>query len=139
MDTTTGNKTIAETRFSSTYGKFELSVIDITGDGNEEFILIQGNGRGTNARQENVIVLKRSGQSLTQILNEPRSDYFGSGKLWWYQHRFISKASDTVLQLVLENDPIDENCILCDPSLLPQEKIKSFVFDKDKGLMVAED
>lgn len=130
------NKTITETQFTSSYGKFNLQVLDITGDGIEEFILIQGNGRGTSARNENILVFQHSGQTLKKILDEPISDYFGPAHQWRYELKILTIDSDkVVLRLILDSLPIDKECDLCSPSLIPEEKIKEFVFDKNTGRM----
>lgn len=131
------NKTITETHFISSYGYFNLQVLDITGDGVEEFILIQGNGRGTSARSETILVFQHSGQTLKKILTEPISDYFGPAHQWRYKLKIVTIDSDNiVLRLMLDSLPVDKECALCEPSLIPEEKIKEFVFDKDTRTMV---
>ena len=130
------NETLAETHFHSSYGYFNLEVFDITGDGIEEFILIQGDGRGTSARQENIIVLQRSGHNLNQILKEPISNYYGTEYKWWYEHKLLLMDSNkTALRLILKSNTVDKDCSLCSPSLIPGAKIKEFIYDKNKGVM----
>jgi hypothetical protein len=110
--------------------------LDITGDGIGEFILIQGNGRGTSARNENILVFQHSGQTLKKILDEPISDYFGSGHQWRYELKILTIDSDKVfLRLILDSLPVDKEGDLCEPSLIPEEKIREFVFDKNSGTM----
>jgi hypothetical protein len=131
------NKTITETHFSSSYGYFNLKIFDITGEGIEDFILIQGNGRGTSARSESILVFQHSGQTLKKILDEPISDYYGLGYQWKYKLKILTIDSDkVVLRLILDSIPVDKECDLCEPSLIPEEKIREFVFDKNTETMV---
>ena len=131
------SNTLAETRFISSYGDFDLQLVDVTGDGIEEFILVWGKGRGTSARQEHLSVLMQSGKIFKPILEILVSDYFGSGLAWWYDREFkiIDNKGPIALRLDLKNSPF-KGCDLCSPSLIPKEKTKEFVFDTEKKVMV---
>ena len=132
----TGSHPLAEMKFTSSYGFFDLSLVDIVGDGQEEYFLVTGEGHGTDVRMETLSVYRRVGSSFKIILRTPISSYFGVDR-WWYQPTFTDVNGDGVidLQLTLHHDPYQGHSSDV-PSLIPKIKVKEFVYDKTKGRMV---
>lgn len=127
---------IAGMKFTSSYGFFDLSLVDVVGDGNEEFFLVTGSGHGTDVRSETLSVYRRVQNSFKCILRTPVSAYFGVDR-WWYQPIFADVNGDGVtdLRLELHHDPYRRGSVDM-PSLIPKTKVKEFVYDKAKGRMI---
>lgn len=128
-------KEIARKDFRSSYGHFDLRVVDVTGDGIEEMVLITGRGRGTQARIETLEVWQRSADSFTTILAVTVSDYWGVGRSWWYEPQFVDRDGDGIidLELVLRMDPVPAPGD--DASELPRAGFLHYVFDRQDGTM----
>ncbi len=99
-------KLLAAKKFQSSYGEFRIHVIDLTGDGPEEFALVTGFGRGTSVRRETLTVYRREGATLTAILEAPVSAHFDAGRRWWYKPEYLDLDGNgtTDLRLVLTHD-----------------------------------
>ncbi|MBI3403869.1 MAG: hypothetical protein HY046_00225 [Acidobacteria bacterium] len=130
------NKPILERKFESSYGKFDLCLVDLTGDKKEEFVLITGKNHGTSVRAETLEVFQLSGRALKQLLSIEVSGFFGMGQ-WWYRREYVDVNGDgiTDLRLVLSHDPISASA-QNDPTLIPRTKELDFVFDKTSGKLV---
>lgn len=74
--------------FCSSYGLFSLEAIDLNGDGFPEFVLIDGSGRGTNARKEQLHVLIFKSGKIDELLATPYSAPLGPSGNWWYEHSY---------------------------------------------------
>ena len=59
---------LAELRFVSSYGIFKVELIDLDGDGNREFVLIVGEGRGPGACSEDLWILRLHGRVFNSIV-----------------------------------------------------------------------
>lgn len=128
--------------FESTYGSFDLELMDLTGDHVEEIVLITGQGRGTSVRSELLRVLAVRGSELKQLLEVPVSGYFGSGCKWWYRHDYVfqtrkHRSLEYSLLLRLEHDsPAD--CVpasLSFPSLIPEAQVLEYAYDAGRDQM----
>ncbi len=127
---------LATMKFTSSYGFFDLSIVDATGDGQGEFFLITGEGHGTDVRAETLNVYERNGGSFKKILSTSISDYFGVDR-WWYEPIFADVNGDGVTDLILELHHDDyRGRSMDDPSMIPRTKLKEFVYDKAKGKMI---
>lgn len=127
---------LATMKFTSSYGFFDLSIVDVMGDAQGEFFLITGEGHGTSARAETLNVYERNGDSFKKILTTPISDYFGVDQ-WRYEPIFADVNNDGITDLILELHHDDYRGHSSDvPSLIPKIKLKEFVYDQTKGKMV---
>ena len=128
--------------FESTYGSFELELMDLTGDHVEEIVLITGQGRGTSVRGELLRVFGVRGSQLKQLLEVPVSGYFGSGCTWWYRHDYVvqtrkRRSLEYSLLLRLEHDSAAD-CVpasLSFPSLIPEAQILEYAYDAGRDQM----
>jgi len=129
--------------FESTYGYFELNLIDLTGDYVQELVLIAGRGRGTSVRSELLRVFAVHGRQLKQLMELPVSGYFGSRCRWWYRRDYVFEyrrdrpALERGLQLTLEHDPTDscEPFFLSVPSLIPKADVLEYGYDSASDQM----
>jgi hypothetical protein len=127
---------LATMKFTSSYGFFDLSIVDVTGNGQGDFFLITGEGHGTDVRAETLNVYERNGDSFKKILSTPVSDYFGVDR-WWYEPIFADVNGDGVTDLALRLQHDDYRGHSVDiPSMIPKIKLKEFVYDKARGRMV---
>jgi hypothetical protein len=126
---------VFEREFRSSYGYFDLRIVDLTGDGIEEFVLITGEGHGAQAREETLEVWRRSEKSLASILSVPVSGYWGVGRTWWYAPQFVDRNRDGIidLELVLGIDPTSAPGE--DVSGIPEEAFPLYVYDRKTGKM----
>ena len=134
-----GDKVLDEP-FCSSYGDFQIDLIDLTGDGREEYVFLVGEGRGTSARREWLIVRQERDGHFVDILREVRSDYFGSGATWWYDYAYVDIDDDgaTDLELTLDHSPTDI-ATLQTPEDIPREKVKQYRWDPQFGRMKPSD
>lgn len=127
---------LATMKFTSSYGFFDLSIVDVMGDRRGEIFLITGEGHGTDVRAETLNVYERNGGSLKRILSTPISGYFGVDR-WWYEPIFADVNGDGVTDLILELHHDDYRGHSSDvPSLIPKIRLKEFIYDSARGKMV---
>ncbi len=81
-------KLVASKAFYSTYQEFHIYIVDLDGDGRKEFLFELGEGRGTRARRELLDIERLEGSQFTPILTTPLSDFYASGRRWWYAVEF---------------------------------------------------
>jgi hypothetical protein len=117
-------ETLIRKQIESSYGRFQLYLADLTADGVEEILLITGEGRGTSARQESLTVYRRTQSDVNEILRVPISEYFGSGKRWWYEVQFHldPRLNMVLLSLHLNHDTWESDDTLVVPDLIPKER-----------------
>ncbi len=134
--TTDGGQKVLEAPFFSSYGDFQIDLVDLTGDGCEEYVFVVGDGRGTSARREHLIVKQERNSQLVEILSIVRSDYFGSGVTWWYDCEYIDLNRDgiTDVRLTLDHSPTDITSLQA-PEDIPSEQVKVYRWDPRSGLM----
>ncbi|MFH1500291.1 MAG: hypothetical protein ABII82_20995 [Verrucomicrobiota bacterium] len=102
-------------------------MIDLDGDGEVEYVLVSGMGKGTSVRSESLQVLCLGKGVLHERLFTPYSGYFGSGAWWGYKHRFVTSPASQSAEIHLrlthtpigsgglespETIPVDENRII---------------------------
>lgn len=127
---------LATMKFTSSYGFFDLSIVDVMGNAQGEFFLITGDGHGTSVRAETLNVYERKGHSFDKILTTTISGYFGVDQ-WRYESIFADVNNDGITDLILELHHDDYRGHSSDvPSLIPKIKQKEFVYDRTKGKMV---
>lgn len=127
---------LAEMKFSSSYERFELCLVDLSGDGVEEFVLITGEDHGTNVVTETFTVWKRTEKGVTPLLSVPVSGNFGTRE-WWYRREFVDVNGDGVtdLRMTLEHDPSEDSPV-DNTKLIPKTRLMEFVFDRKKSRIV---
>lgn len=127
-------KTIASKKFESTYGIFDLALVDVMGDGIEEFFLVTGENRGTNVREETLTVWSRTGKSFSKLLSVRVSSFCGISCHWEYERQFVDVNGDGIidLRLILEVDPGKQP----DHSLIPKEAVREYIYDKQAQKLV---
>ena len=130
-------KSLIKKIIESSYGSFRLYLADLTGDGVEEILLITGEGRGTSARKEKLTVYCRVGDSFKEITTIPISDYFGSGKRWWYELRFEKdyQISAVIFSLLLRHDSWRKDESLVSPDLIPKETAIAYRWNATKKVL----
>lgn len=132
--------------FESSYGVFELNMVDLTNDGIEDFVLISGRGRGTSARSELLRVFTLRDTQLKPVLDMVVSDYFGSGCRWWYRRDYVNKQLKGTplahaLVLTLEHDEA-AHCVppsFAYPSLIPRAAMLEYIYDPSGDILKALD
>ena len=129
---------LSELRFSSSYGYFDLSLVDLTGDNIEEFVLVAGEGRGTNARSQTLTVWQRRRKKFSSLLSVPVSGPCGVSCDWEYERQFTDVNGDGIIDLRLVRK-ITGTVAKQDHQLIPREAEKDFVFDARVGKMVRFD
>ena len=117
------NGAAKEHRFQTSYAKFALQVIDLTGDGRPELVLIEGVGRGTSVRSERLKVLSVQADAIVELKVIPYSGYFGSGAQWWYEHEYVDVDHDgkPEIRLRLQHTPIGEG-VAERPETIPRQE-----------------
>lgn len=126
-------------KFVSTYGKFHIDLIDLTGDGQEEVVFVTGSGAGTSVREESLEVMQRRGNTLVPILKTKLSDYWTEGCRWWYAIEYVDLNGDGVtdLRLVLTHDQIEwDDLHWGNPKNIPSAAIKEYRWDPGERRMV---
>lgn len=131
--------------FESTYGYFELNLVDLTDDRIEELVLITGRGRGTSVRGELLRVFGIRAKQLKPLLEVPVSGYFGSGCRWWYlhdfpfEHRKNRPDRERELLLRLDHDAPADCVPFGDPSLIPSTSMVAYAYDPKADQMQSLD
>lgn len=128
---------IVERTFESTYGAFGIDLIDLTGDGIEEFVFTLGQGRGTSARSERLIVEQLRGSSFATILDIPLSEYYGAGEMWRYKPQYIRTGPHltTDLRLILEYGSPGASG-LESPELIPSTDVADYHWEPARNALV---
>ena len=133
---------LGEIPLYSTYGFFRIDLVDLTGDGVEEFVLITGEGRGTSCRKEKLTVIERFGDKFhgfgfRTILTTPISDFFGDGVRWWYEVHYqdVDNNGITGISLTLKHDPIGAG-VIESPEVIPKISLRQFGWYEQLGAMV---
>jgi hypothetical protein len=95
-----------------------LTLVDLTGEGNEEFALVTGQYHATEVRAETLTVWQLDGKSFRSLFVSPGVRVFGVD-LWWYERQYVQDEGVTRLRLVLKHDPVTPRSVdksLLDPS-----------------------
>jgi len=125
-------KLVASKPFHSSYQKFHIDIVDLDGDGRKEFIFTLGEGRGTSARRETLYVEHFEDFHFKQVLATPLSDFYASGRKWWYLVEFKSteggRTTDLVLRLRVDDDPTKN----LPQGTVPTEQTKIFTWRNTK-------
>ena len=126
---------MAQYQFESSYGNWVLYVYDVTGDGEEEYILITGKNHGTSVVEESIHVLSRIGSSFIEILDTPISGYAGSINAWVYDIAFLHHKGQKKATIALT---LDRSWILTtdNQELVPKVTYQEFQYDSTKHKMV---
>jgi hypothetical protein len=116
---------VAEKSFYSSYGVFSIHIVDLDGDGKKEFIFMIGDGRGTSARKEMLVVERLVGNQFQGVLTTPLSDFYDSGKQWKYSVKYQSYGVglSTLLVMTLKADEDFEKLRM--NTLVPIDSIKT--------------
>jgi hypothetical protein len=109
----------------------------LTGDNIEEFVLVAGEGRGTNARSETLIVWQR-GKEILEPSERAVSGPCGVSCDWEYERQFTDVNGDGIIDLRLVRK-ITGTVAKRDHQLIPRKAAKDFVFDARVGKMVRFD
>lgn len=131
-------RTEIKKKILSSYGSFQLFLVDLIGEGTEQVVLITGGGRGTSVRAELLTVYKVTDSGLKVILDAPYSEYFGSGKRWWYEPIFERPKDPRLsaqMTLVLHHDEWDKSEALVSPESIPSAKIIRYRWNTKKSLL----
>jgi hypothetical protein len=109
-------------RFGSSYGLFNIEVVNLTGSALPELVLIQGTGRGTSVRSERLVVFGLR-DSMEELVTVPYSGYFGSDAKWWYEHEYVDTDHDGRFRICLhlKHTPIGKGGFE-KPESIPHEK-----------------
>jgi hypothetical protein len=121
-------------RFNSSYMEFDLKAEDLTGDGIEELILLQGIGRGSNVRSEKLTVFQWNESNLHQILSVPFSGFCGVNP-WAYSLTFPKEKQDEKSHLAIKLSEIPVVGGLCSSDQLPKYAYKEYCWSETKKLM----
>jgi hypothetical protein len=121
-------------RFTSSYMEFDLKAEDLTGDGIEELILIQGVGRGSNVRSEKLIVFQWKGSNLIQILSMPFSGFCGVNH-WTYSLTFPKEKKNGKSHLEVNMSKVPLVGGLCSADQLPKYSYQEYCWSDKKKLM----
>lgn len=134
------DRIVAERKFESSYGIFRLDLVDLTGDGVEEFVLITGDGQGTDVRAEAVEVNQRIGSDWKVLARHAMSAYYGYGLRWWYTPHYVDLNADGALDLRLVrgcDEPSPHEALsYFDPKSIPDAARLDFVWDARAARMV---
>lgn len=130
----TASTPLARMNFHSTYGFFDLSLVDLTGDGVEEFVLVTGQGRGTNIREETLEVWKREGKSFKSLLEEKVSAPCGVSCNWTYEREFVLVDKNPIsrLRLIRKTTGTIESW---EHGEIPKEELLEYAYDATSGVM----
>ncbi len=132
----TDGSVVAHKDFESSYGKVQIELIDVTGDGIEEFVFVLGFGHGASVRSERLVVERIDQTQFAPILSIPVSEYFGPAARWWYRHQFIVVNDIIDIRFVLGHDapgrsPLDT------PESIPVKSVIQFRWNAiDKRMML---
>ena len=119
---------IADYIFYSSYGSYDIDVIDLNDDGKMEFIFVFGEGRGTNARRENLGVYEVVQDGLKKVYSTKYSLPFGLVNRWSYERYYRdTDANGTIdLELILDYGPLFGHPRAESLEMLPKEETKVF-------------
>jgi hypothetical protein len=118
-------KLVASKPFQSSYHKFHIDIVDLDGDGRKEFVFSLGEGRGTSARRETLYIEHFEDFHFKQVLATPLSDFYASGRKWWYSVEFKNTGggtTDVVLRLHTDADSANKSAQVG----IPAEQTKVF-------------
>lgn len=120
--------------FDAGYGRFRVDLVDLSGDGVEEFLFILKNGRGTGPLPHDLIVDRIDNNQFTTLLNRPQSEPYGPSVAWRYEPQYVDVNGDgtTDVRLVLEYDPPQSKWLVA-PECVPSEQIVEYVWDDAKS------
>lgn len=126
-------KLVASKPFHSSYQKFHISIVDLDGDGQKEFVFALGEGRGTSARRETLYIEHFDGFQFKQILATPLSDFYASGRRWWYSIEFKHADEGGTTDLLLQLHTDDDSAKSLTQDGIPAEQIKIFKWRTKDG------
>ena len=128
-----GQQQDAALRFQSSYGTFQIELVDLDGDGLEEIILVKGDGRGTSVRCESLNIYRLKGEIIAPIASVPLSGYAGSGHPWNFSYRYDDTDANGTTDIILELDAMDHaaNDTTLIKGALPTETLKIIKFSSD--------
>lgn len=131
----TASRPLARMKFYSTYGFFDLSLVDLTGDGVEELLLVTGVGRGTNVREETLTVWKRDGKVFKSLLEKKVSAPCGVYCAWEYERQIVvvSQNANPHLRLIRR---ITGTVQSGDHAEIPKDEIIEYMYDVSSGKMI---
>ena len=116
-------------RFKSAYQVYHMDLIDLTGDGIEEVVLVSGIGRGTSVTKEYLEVYQIRGRALKLLGRTAYSGYFAEASRWWYDITYIrpagSRCPDIQLTLAHDEMPREAGAVR---EFIPKEEKKLFSF-----------
>ena len=119
-------KLVASKTFYSTYQEFHIYIVDLDGDGRKEFLFALGEGRGTSARRETLYIERLQDSQFKQILSTPLSDFYASGRRWWYSIEFKNANGDGTTDLLLQLHIDDDSAKSVAQEGIPAEQTKVF-------------
>jgi hypothetical protein len=111
-------KPVVEYGFASSY-TFDLKMMDVTGDGVEEIVLITGSGRGTSVRKETLAVLQWRASNISTLLSVPLSGFCGLNREWRYRLTFPQNQQNEPMHIALSLELPNDMDLVCDLEMLP--------------------
>jgi len=121
---------VADYLFYSSYGFYDIDTVDLNDDGKMEFVFIFGEGRGTNARRENLGVYEVVQDGLKKVYSTKYSLPFGIVNSWSYGRYYRDTDGDgkTDLELILDYRPLFGHPHAETLEMLPKEEVRVFRF-----------
>jgi hypothetical protein len=120
---------VASLNFDAAYGEFSVSGLRLMSDTQTSTImLITAQGEGTSATRFVLNLYQVMDNKLRRMFHKTISDYFGSGKRWWYCPELRAmqlpsgQKSGEGLSLVLYHDPLGHNKLPEFPDLIPKAR-----------------
>jgi len=124
-------KLVASKTFYSSYQRFRIDIVDLDGDGRKEFVFTLGEGRGTSARRETLYIEHFEDSQFKQILTTPLSDFYASGRRWWYAVEFKDADGNGTTDVLLRLHTDDDSAKNSAQGLVPTEQTKIFRWRKN--------